>query len=73
MRLKTKLKKDHKEGDTMNKTAFLWLPKKIGNEFRWLERATWQLKYMSQAPLLPIGQGYSPSQRVYGWVAIKWV
>ena len=28
------------------KTRFLWLPKDMGGEVRWLERATWEEIYM---------------------------
>lgn len=28
-------------GDKRVKTKFLWFPKKIGTEIRWLETATW--------------------------------
>lgn len=28
-------------GDRRQRSGFLWLPKRIGNEIRWLERACW--------------------------------
>jgi hypothetical protein len=31
-----------KKGDTRTVTAFLWWPKRVGQETRWLETATWQ-------------------------------
>lgn len=34
-------------------TAFLWLPKRIGDETRWLERATWLERYDAEAYVMP--------------------
>ena len=33
------------EGDIKTVTKFLWLPITLGNETRWLERATMQMQY----------------------------
>jgi len=38
MRFKPRLWND---GDTWERSAFLWFPKKIDHEWRWLERANW--------------------------------
>jgi len=35
----------HKFGDRRRKTAFLWFPKVIGGEWRWLEETTWEMFY----------------------------
>lgn len=32
-------------GDCRVKVAFLWLPKKINNEWRWMEWAAWEEQY----------------------------
>jgi hypothetical protein len=33
-------------GDTREVRAFLWLPKRINGETRWLERAVWEESYI---------------------------
>ena len=33
-------------GTTRTRTKFLWWPKRIWNETRWLERATWREEYL---------------------------
>lgn len=43
--MKLKLKPLPKDGDTREKTKFLWLPKEINQEIRWLEYARWQERY----------------------------
>ena len=41
--MKWKIKVENPEkGKIVNITSFLWLPKLIGDEKRWLERATWE-------------------------------
>lgn len=30
------------------KTAFLWLPKCLGGEWRWWEKATWEQQYFTE-------------------------
>ena len=42
MRFKGKVKTVYKDGSTRIRTKFLWLPKKVDNERRWLEVATWK-------------------------------
>lgn len=33
---------EHQVGDKRISSGFLWLPKTIGDETRWLEKATWE-------------------------------
>ena len=35
-----------KQSETRTRHGFLWLPKKIGNELRWLETAYWEEMYI---------------------------
>ena len=35
----------HKDGEIQIKTGFLFFPKEIGTEIRWLETATWAKRY----------------------------
>lgn len=46
------------------RTAFLWFPKRIGDESRWLERATWIEVWQTYRALALL-----PPE----WVAIRWV
>lgn len=46
MRWRKKLKPFPKNGDTREVTKFLWFPKTIDNETRWLERTTWIQEYV---------------------------
>lgn len=36
----------HYPGERRIVTKFLWFPKRIGNEERWLEKASWVEKYI---------------------------
>lgn len=50
-----------KHGDVRIKTGFLFFPKSINNEVRFLEYATWEELYLTWET--------SPSE----WVATKWI
>lgn len=52
------LKTKPKGGDTRIKSGFLWFPKIIQNEIRWLEYATWHETYYQSVPY---------------WDADKWI
>lgn len=73
MRLTTQQKQQPKEGDTRTKDGFLWLPKKLGNEWRWLEYAKWKQRCMKLTSLVPEGGIYSPGQYHLSWVSTEWV
>jgi len=40
----------YREGSRRVRTAFLWLPRTIDYEERWLERATWEEEYLERNP-----------------------
>lgn len=43
--MRIKFKTEEKAGTVKAVTAFLFFPKEIGGEWRWLEHATWEEKY----------------------------
>lgn len=43
--MKYKLKAAPKIGELRNKSGFLFFPKMLGGEFRWLQRTDWQEVY----------------------------
>ncbi len=47
-------------GSLRVRNAFLWLPKKIDGEWRWLEWAEWKEMY------------YRPTGRAAGYQKLKW-
>lgn len=51
--------------DTRIKEHFLFLPKRIGNEYRWLERA----KYEERYEYVSDSSGFSPLK----WVGKEWI
>lgn len=59
-------------GTRRERKGFLWLPRIIGEETRWLERARWQERYVRWADVLP-------SSPVVGallgccWITEKWL
>lgn len=55
-----------RKGDERTVTRFLWLPKKIGREIRWLEKATWVERYVS------FGQDDVAGVDVLGWLEMHW-
>lgn len=54
-------KREPYEGMIIFKSRFLWLPKRIGNQSRWLEKATWAEKYIWNGK---VGKHWSP---------VKWI
>jgi hypothetical protein len=65
MRYKFTENKEPERGDTRVREGFLMLPKLIGNELRWLERAAWVEIYV-----------FTPGTMVNGptcdWVELRW-
>ena len=55
-------RKLYKMGDTRIKRRFLFFPKRIGKDERWLEFATWEEEYF-----------YSSSLGYGGWFVEKWI
>lgn len=45
-------------GNTRIVTRFLWLPREINGEVRWMERATWRMEYKNY---------------VGGWEDVEWL
>jgi hypothetical protein len=72
MRFKTKPKSYPREGDTRVKTAFLWLPKKLDNEWRWFEKARYKQKLMRMIVIVH-GGCYTPGNYKLKWVSTEWV
>ena len=71
MRIKLKEKRRCEEGEERVKSGFLFLPKKLGNEWRWLERAKWKQICMRLGDISP-GACYSPGQTNLAWVSTEW-
>jgi hypothetical protein len=66
--MKKKLK-DLEVGMTQCKSRFLFLPKTIGDEWRWLERAEWKEVLVETAKFLDIGVTVS----VLEWIPVEWL
>lgn len=60
-----------KIGDKRVRSGFLWFPKKCGNQTRWLEYARWGEVFKCRGTSL--GVPPSPSTRVFGWDATRWM
>jgi hypothetical protein len=62
--------KEPKEGETRKKCKFLWFPKTIGKETRWLELALWEEEYKNH-------YGYNQYQKAMcafeTWTPTKWI
>ena len=52
-----------KIGEHRSVSGFLWTPKTIGDETRWLERASWTEQYVT------VGSGYAYWRE---WRASEW-
>jgi hypothetical protein len=64
-----KLIQNPKKGDTKIKTKFLWFPLTINNEKRWLEKATYELKY----DVYNIRLALFGIEEDCGWCYSKWL
>lgn len=55
------------QGEGRTKTAFLFFPKEIGGETRWLQKATWLEEVMYYGP--------RDVQKIthWEWVAVRWL
>lgn len=56
------------EGDNRVKTRFLWFPKCIHGEKRWLERAAWREIYVRETFDDLFGDAYRLQ-----WLPTKWI
>jgi len=67
-----KVKRYPKDGSLREKTSFLFLPKKIGHETRWLEVATWVEEFKATEHKYSIEldwEGIVPKNK---WEAVQW-
>jgi len=72
MRLKIKQSQNLKEGEVRVCKGFLWLPKYLDREWRWLEFAEWAQMTMRLPPLAVEVGCYSPGQTPLQWVSTEW-
>lgn len=73
MRFKLKTKSGPEEGDERIVGGFLWFPKYIGREWRWLEHAKWLQIVRRLTQIVPDGGCYSPGQTYLSWCDAEWV
>jgi len=57
------------EGQRRCRTKFLWLPKKIGDEWRWLERASYEQKVVA----VDVGGSMEWGKYKNMWCATQWI
>ena len=64
----------YSHGNIRRRTAFLWLPKRIGAVTRWLERATWEERFVSldEPSGIPLRVLYPRWGYPY-FVAVRWI
>ncbi len=77
MRIKFKQSKAN-VGDIRTVTKFLWFPKVINRELRWLEIGEWTQRYREAISPTARGDCYSPGDEcvyewVDEWVDVEWV
>lgn len=79
MRIKTASTKPPVEGSERVKTRFLILPKKIANEWRWLEKTKWKQKcvkmfqYSPMSPPTPLKIPDSFGIPYLVWINTEWL
>ncbi len=66
--MKWPVKPDPKEGDLRHKTRFLFFPKTIDRQTRWLELATWAEELRIAKSTTPMGAPYVGAF----WIPISW-
>lgn len=67
MRYKPVKKLPPKEGDHRTREGFLWFPKMIAGEYRWLEKATWEQVCEPQ-----YSYDLEGAHRTLRWVNTRW-
>lgn len=72
MRLQINRGRQPQEGETRICKAYLWLPKRIGDEWRWLETATWRQEYRALHVLVP-ERNCLNSWTTLHWVDTEWI
>lgn len=63
---------EHQIGDKRVSSGFLWLPKTIDGETRWLEKATWKEEYNEYWLVTGLSNSNSFFHD-YSWDDIEWV
>ena len=69
MRLNINATPKIKEGETRIKSGFLFLPKEINYEWRWLEKAKWEETVIKTGNVAR----YSPCPYMLIWAATQWL
>jgi len=59
--------KTFRDGDLRTRRGFLFFPKQIGKQWRWLEFARWEERFQFHSYMIA---GYLP---VFDWAAIRWL
>ena len=59
-------------GTIRRRTRFLWWPKRIGSEWRWLEITTWTEKYIERLTHESACGGRVPAPPS-GWIVREWI
>lgn len=59
-------------GDERVRWAWLWLPKRICGETRWMERACWREKYVEGIDFSPGLCPMLPPPKVCFWTPLSW-
>jgi len=72
MKFKLKIKSGPEEGDERIVDGFLWFPKYLDREWRWLEHAKW-LQIVRRLTQIVPDSGYSPGQTYLSWCDTEWV
>jgi hypothetical protein len=54
-------------------TRFLFLPKSVGDETRWLERATWEEKSVPFYSWVGGLHGFSKEPTSFEWEPVRWI
>ena len=73
MRLNINATPKIKEGETRIKSGFLFLPKEIKDEWRWLERAKWEEGVMRQSYYTDANGMPCKEHYFLCWYPTKWI
>ena len=68
MKIKFTYKEKPRMFDIRTRNGFLFIPRIIDNEFRWLQRASWEERYQCVE-----GFGYKCWSGYECWVPVKWL
>lgn len=65
--------KEQKVGDIRHRDGFLWLPKRIGDEWRWLEWAAWKEEFVEGFDLSPGASEFASLTECVYWRRTEWI